>query len=99
MWGLMTLVDFLRAAALCGWLFVLALHAGSIWRVMTNRARYYDALWALVSAFGAHVVCFNLRWIVAADSVPTFAGLYVFSILLALATIGVSRRYQATRDE
>jgi len=92
-----SLIDVLRIASMIAWASVLIMLRKSVWRVLAGRPAFYDVLWSLLAGVALMVLSFSMRWYIAAESVSAYAGLYVYSILLAFLTVRAVRSYGANR--
>ena len=96
----MTFLDILRIASIVAWGSAFLACLPSIARVATGKptASHSDVLWTLIGAFAIMVLGFNGRALIAASSVIGYAGLYVFSVILAVATIVIALRHREPND-
>ena len=82
-----------RIISVLVWLTVAGSRLPNIIRILSGKARHYDALWSIIGAFGFVSIGFNLRWLLANDSQTLWLGLYIFSASVGLWALRVMRSY------
>ena len=93
------LIDVLRVSSIIAWASVLIMLRKSFWRVLAGRPAFYDVLWSLLAGVALMVLSFSMRWYIAAESLPAYAGLYIYSIMLAFLTVRAVRSSAAIHRE